>query len=412
MKKFSFKEQFREGIITNNPTFVQLLGTCPALATTTSALNALGMGISVLIILTFSNLVISLLRKIIPDQIRIASYIVIISGFVTMLEMAMKAFIPALSNSLGLFIPLIVVNCIILARAEAFASKNKVLPSVVDGISMGAGFTVALVILGSIREVIGAGTIFGTQVFGGWYEPAVLFILPPGAFLTLGFVIALVQKLRKRREDYKRQLEIETRRREREMSLSSVLMLILSAVFIDNFVLTKFMGCCPFLGVSSKPDTALGMGFAVTFVMTLSSAVTNLLYDHVLKPYGLEYLKTIAFILVIASLVQMIEFFLKNKLPSLYESLGIYLPLITTNCAVLGAALLNIQQGYGFIESVIYGFASGVGFTMAILILAGVRSRLHFSNPPKSFRGIPLVLITAGLISMAFMGFSGMKLGG
>ena len=196
------------------------------------------------------------------------------------------------------------------------------------------------------------------------------------------------------------------------MSLSSVLMLILSAVFIDNFVLTKFMGCCPFLGVSSKPDTALGMGFAVTFVMTLSSAVTNLLYDHVLKPYGLEYLKTIAFILVIASLVQMIEFFLKNKLPSLYESLGIYLPLITTNCAVLGAALLNIQQGYGFIESVIYGFASGVGFTMAILILAGVRSRLHFSNPPKSFRGIPLVLITAGLISMAFMGFSGMKLGG
>ena len=219
MKKFSFKEQFREGIITNNPTFVQLLGTCPALATTTSALNALGMGISVLIILTFSNLVISLLRKIIPDQIRIASYIVIISGFVTMLEMAMKAFMPALSNSLGLFIPLIVVNCIILARAEAFASKNKVLPSVVDGISMGAGFTVALVILGSIREVIGAGTIFGTQVFGGWYEPAVLFILPPGAFLTLGFVIALVQKLRKRREDYKRQLEIETRRREREAGI-------------------------------------------------------------------------------------------------------------------------------------------------------------------------------------------------
>lgn len=192
------------------------------------------------------------------------------------------------------------------------------------------------------------------------------------------------------------------------MSLSGILMLFVSAVFIDNFVLTKFLGCCPFLGVSSKPDTALGMGCAVTFVMTLSSAATNLLYNHILVPAELEYLKTVAFILVIASLVQMIEFFLKNKLPALYESLGIYLPLITTNCAVLGAALLNIQEGYNFIQSVVFGFGSGVGFTMAILILAGVRSRLHFSNPPKSFRGIPIVLITAGLISMAFMGFSGM----
>lgn len=193
------------------------------------------------------------------------------------------------------------------------------------------------------------------------------------------------------------------------MSLSGILMLFVSAVFIDNFVLTKFLGCCPFLGVSSKPDTALGMGCAVTFVMTLSSAATNLLYNYILVPAELEYLKTVAFILVIASLVQMIEFFMKNKLPALYESLGIYLPLITTNCAVLGAALLNIQEGYDFIRSVVFGFGSGVGFTMAILILAGVRSRLHFSNPPRSFRGIPIVLITAGLISMAFMGFSGMK---
>lgn len=217
--KLTVKEQFRSGIITNNPTFVQLLGTCPALATTTSARNAFGMGISVTLILIFSNLFISLLRKLIPNQIRIAAYIVIISGFVTMLEMAIKAFLPSLSNSLGLFIPLIVVNCIILARAEAFASKNKPIPSVIDGLAMGLGFTVALVILGSVREIIGNGTIFGLSLFGSWYEPAVLFILPPGAFLTLGFIIALVQKLRARRDEYKRQREIETRRREMEAGI-------------------------------------------------------------------------------------------------------------------------------------------------------------------------------------------------
>ncbi|MBR6682191.1 MAG: electron transport complex subunit E [Clostridia bacterium] len=211
--------QFREGIITNNPTFVQMLGTCPALATTTSAMNALGMGLSVTVILICSNLFISLLRKCIPNQIRIASYIVIISGFVSMLDLLIKAYLPSLSNSLGLFIPLIVVNCIILARAEAFASKNKVLPSVIDGLAMGLGFTFALVILGSIREVIGAGTLFGRVVFGSWLDPAVLFIMPPGAFITLGFVVALVQKLRARRDSYIKAQEVEQKRLEREAGI-------------------------------------------------------------------------------------------------------------------------------------------------------------------------------------------------
>ena len=217
--KNKIAEQFRDGIITNNPTFVQLLGTCPALATTTSASNALGMGVSVILVLVCSNLFISLLRKFIPNQIRIASYIVIISGFVSMLELLIKAYLPSLSNSLGLFIPLIVVNCIILARAEAFASKNKVLPSIIDGLAMGSGFTFALVILGSIREVLGAGTIFGISVFGGWFEPAVLFIMPPGAFITLGFVIALVQKLQSRREKYVKSQELEQKRLEREAGI-------------------------------------------------------------------------------------------------------------------------------------------------------------------------------------------------
>ncbi|MBE6643337.1 MAG: electron transport complex subunit E [Clostridia bacterium] len=220
MKKESgFLAQFKDGIITNNPVFVQLLGTCPSLATTTNATNALGMGLSVVLVLMCSNFFISLLRKYIPSQIRIASYIVIISGFVSALELLIKAYLPSLSNSLGLFIPLIVVNCIILARAEAFASKNKVLPSVIDGLSMGLGFTFALVILGSIREIIGAGTVFGIQVFGSWYEPAVLFIMPPGAFITLGIVIALVQKLQARRKKYVEEQEYEKRRLEREAGI-------------------------------------------------------------------------------------------------------------------------------------------------------------------------------------------------
>ena len=190
----------------------------------------------------------------------------------------------------------------------------------------------------------------------------------------------------------------------------NILLLMFSAVFIENFIFSKFYGCCPFLGVSEKPDTALGMGMAVTFVMTVASAVTYGVYQ-ILAYFGLEYLKTIAFILVIAGLVQLIEMFLRRFIPALYSSLGIFLPLITTNCAVLGAALVNIQNGYSFIESVAFGFSAAIGFTMAIVIFAGVRVRIRAANPPKCFRGMPMALITAGLIAMAFIGFSGMSIG-
>ncbi|MBR2339596.1 MAG: electron transport complex subunit RsxA [Clostridia bacterium] len=189
-----------------------------------------------------------------------------------------------------------------------------------------------------------------------------------------------------------------------------IFMLMLSAILIENFIFSKFMGCCPFLGVSEKPDTALGMGCAVTFVMTLASAVTWGVYRYILVPFGLEYLKTIAFILVIAALVQFIEMFLKRFVPALYSALGIFLPLITTNCAVLGAALLNIQNEYSFIESVVYGFSAALGFTLAIVIFAGIRQRLVLANPPKSFSGFPLILIAAGLAAMAFAGFAGLSI--
>ena len=191
--------------------------------------------------------------------------------------------------------------------------------------------------------------------------------------------------------------------------MENIFLIMFTAILTENFIFSRFYGCCPFLGVSDKPSTALGMGMAVTFVMTVSSAATWAVYHLVLVPAKMEYLKTIAFILVIATLVQFIEMFLRKFIPVLYSSLGIYLPLITTNCAVLGSALVNIEKGYSFPESVVFGFSAAIGFTLAIVIFAGVRSRLQFAEPPKTFRGFPILLISAGLAAMAFSGFSGMK---
>ena len=190
-----YVKQLYEGIITNNPVLVQLIGMCPTLATSTSLENGLGMGLTATAVLICSNVMVSILRKIIPQKIRIASYVVIISGFVTAIEMLMKAYLPDLADSLGLFIPLIVVNCIILARAEAYASKNGPVESAVDGLAMGLGFTFALAILAAVREILGNGTIYGIPVFGESFQPATMMIMPVGGFLALGFVIAAFQKI-------------------------------------------------------------------------------------------------------------------------------------------------------------------------------------------------------------------------
>ncbi|MBQ7381194.1 MAG: RnfABCDGE type electron transport complex subunit A [Clostridia bacterium] len=192
------------------------------------------------------------------------------------------------------------------------------------------------------------------------------------------------------------------------MSFGEVLLMMFGAVLVENFIFARFYGCCPFLGVSEKPDTAFGMGMAVTFVITLSNAVTWLVY-RLLELFHLEYLQTIAFILVIAALVQFIEMFLRKFIPSLYSALGIYLPLITTNCAVLSSALLSIQNGYNLIESICFGFAAAIGFTLAIVVFAGVRMRLATAKPPRCFKGFPLTLIAAGLLAMAFSGFTSLS---
>ena len=189
----------------------------------------------------------------------------------------------------------------------------------------------------------------------------------------------------------------------------NLLAITLGAILANNFIFSQFLGCCPFLGVSKKVDTAVGMGVAVTFVMGLASAVCYVVNQFILVPLDLAYMQTVAFILVIASLVQFIEMFLQKAMPSLYTALGVYLPLITTNCAVLGVVLLNVQNSYNFIESVVYGITGGLGFLLAIVLFASIRERLVFADYPKCWDGFPIALITAGLMALAFMGFSGLK---
>lgn len=197
-KKPSFLSAFFNGLIKENPTFVLMLGMCPTLAVTTGVINGIGMGLSTTAVLICSNIAISLLRRFIPNKIRIASYIVIVAGFVTVVEMLLKAYLPSLSQSLGIYIPLIVVNCIILGRAEAFASKNPVLASAGDGLGMGLGFTCALTLIGTVREILGAGTFAGHALFGSGFQPVSIMILPPGAFLTLGILLAIINSVGRR----------------------------------------------------------------------------------------------------------------------------------------------------------------------------------------------------------------------
>ncbi len=190
--------------------------------------------------------------------------------------------------------------------------------------------------------------------------------------------------------------------------MGKLLLLIISAVLVNNFVLARFLGICPFLGVSKKTETAIGMGMAVIFVMSIASLVTWILQYYILTPFKIEYLQTIVFILVIASLVQLVEMIIQKVSPVLYQALGIFLPLITTNCAVLGVAVLNIQKGYTFWESVIFGVGASLGFALALILFAGIRERLDLADVPKPLRGTAIALVTAGLLSLAFMGFAGL----
>ena len=190
--------------------------------------------------------------------------------------------------------------------------------------------------------------------------------------------------------------------------MKELMLIIVGSALVNNVVLSQFLGLCPFLGVSKKTETAAGMGGAVIFVITLSSFVTSVIYQFILVPTHMEYLQTIVFILIIEALVQFVEMFLKKAMPSLYQALGVYLPLITTNCAVLGVALINVQKDYNILQGTVNGFATAVGFTLSIIVMAGIREKIEYNDIPESFRGFPIVLITAGLMAIAFFGFSGL----
>lgn len=189
--------------------------------------------------------------------------------------------------------------------------------------------------------------------------------------------------------------------------MKELMLIIVGSALVNNVVLSQFLGLCPFLGVSKKTETAAGMGGAVIFVITLSSFVTSVIYQFILVPTHMEYLQTIVFILVIAALVQFVEMFLKKSMPALYQSLGVYLPLITTNCAVLGVAVINVQKSYNVLQGTVNGFATALGFTIAIVLMAGLREKMEYNDVPKYFQGFPMVLLTAGLMAIAFFGFSG-----
>lgn len=190
--------------------------------------------------------------------------------------------------------------------------------------------------------------------------------------------------------------------------MKELLLIAVGSAFVNNVVLSQFLGICPFLGVSKNVKTAAGMGGAVVFVITIASAVASLIYDYILVPTGFTYLQTIVFILVIAALVQFVEMFLKKVMPPLYNALGVFLPLITTNCAVLGVALTNVQKSYSLIESIVNGIATAIGFLVAIVLMAGIREKIEYNDVPEAFKGTPIVLVTAGLMAISFFGFSGL----
>ena len=429
MKPNTPAERLYNGIIKENPTFVLMLGMCPTLAITTSATNGIGMGLTTTVILAASNLMISLLRNFIPDRVRMPAFIVVVASFVTVVQLLLQGFIPSLYDSLGIYIPLIVVNCIILGRAEAYASKNKPIASLFDGIGMGLGFTLSITCIGAVRELIGAGSLFGHQILPladatagkAGYEPITIFILAPGAFFVLAALSALQNKFKigaaKRGIDPSNPDcggscaacgNTMCKGKRGEWIMKELLIILVSSAIVNNVVLSQFLGLCPFLGVSKSVETAAGMGGAIIFVITLSSFVTGIIYNAILVPTNLTYLQTIVFILLIAALVQFVEMFLKKTMPSLYQALGVYLPLITTNCAVLGVALTNVQKEYNVLQGTVNGFATAVGFTISIVLMAGIREKIAYNDIPKSFQGFPTVLLTAGLMAIAFFGFSGL----
>ena len=375
------KEAFTNPLNLDHPILGQVLGICSALAVTSQLKPAIVMGLAVTVITAFANVIISIIRNTIPNRIRIVVQLVVVAALVTIVSQILKAFAYDVSVQLSVYVGLIITNCILMGRLEAFAMQNKPWPSFLDGVGNGLGYAMILVIVGAVRELLGRGSLLGFQII-------------PDACYDFGYV--------------------------------NNGMMTMPAMALILVIFAFFLGMCSYLAVSKTVKTSLGLGLAVTFVLTVTVPVNYLLQTKVLGPdclvegVDLSYLSFILFIAVIAGMVQLVEMTVEKYSPSLYAALGIFLPLIAVNCAIMGASLFmqqrilmdpsNSQAIGSILDAVVYGFGSGIGWTLAIVALGAIREKMQYCDVPKPLQGLGIVFITVGLMAMAMMCFSGLNI--
>ena len=413
-------------VFNNNPIGLQILGVCSALAVTTKMSVALVMCLALTFVLTLSNLFISIIRHQIPSSVRIIVQMTVIASLVIVVDQILGALAYETSKQLTVFVGLIITNCIVMGRAEAFAMQNPPGLSFIDGLGNAAGYSLVLMLVATVREFFGSGSLFGLEVLplvtaGGWYSPMGLMLLPPSAFFIIGLLIWALRSWKTAQvEDRITKSAGRRRCRGYRAMFEYYLSLFLRAVFIENMALVFFLGMCTFIAISKKVETAAGLGVAVVVVLSITVPVNNFIYRYLLADgalawaglpdVDLSFLGYLSYIGVIAAMVQILEMFLDRYLPALYNALGVFLPLITVNCAILGASLFMVNRDYTLGESLVYGVGSGVGWALAILVLAGIREKMKYSDVPEGLRGLGITFITVGLMSLGFMSFGGISL--
>ena len=409
------KEALTNPLNLDHPILVQVLGICSALAVTSQLKPAIVMGLAVTVITAFANVIISILRNTIPNRIRIVVQLVVVAALVTIVSQVLKAFVYDVSVQLSVYVGLIITNCILMGRLEAFAMQNKPWPSFLDGIGNGLGYAMILVIVGGVREFFGRGSLLGFQIIpDGAYEAGYInngmMTMPAMALILVGIVIWV------HRAYFYKQKQV----------MEHVISLFFRSIFVDNMIFAFFLGMCSYLAVSKTVKTSLGLGLAVTFVLFVTVPVDYLLQTKVLGPdcliegVDLSYLSFILFIAVIAGIVQLVEMVVEKYSPSLYAALGIFLPLIAVNCAIMGASLFmqqrilldpsNTQAITSVWDAMVFAIGSGIGWTLAIVSLGAIREKMQYCDVPKPLQGLGITFITVGLMAMAMMCFSGLNI--
>ena len=412
--KAAHKSALIDPLFNDNPIAAQVLGICSALAVTTKLETSVVMSIAVIAVMSLSNLSVSVIRNLIPPSIRIIVQLTIIASLVIVTDQVLQAFFFDISKQLSVFVGLIITNCIVMGRAEAFAMQNPPLDSLLDGIGNGLGYSLILIVVGflprahrcgqAVRRSGSAARHRGRLVPAERSDGARAGRVLPDRYFHLGSCEPGSPSCR------------------RTEMLEHYLSLAVKAIFVENMALAFFLGMCSFLAVSKKVDTALGLGAAVTFVLTVTTPLNNLIYNYLLKEgaltwinpawsgIDLSFLRFLAFIGSIAALVQIVEMILDRYVPKLYSALGVFLPLIAVNCAILGGSLFMVERDYTLGESTVFGFGSGFGFWLAIVALAAIREKMRYSNVPPALRGLGITFLVTGLMAIGFMAFAGIQL--